>query len=182
MYYYYQMNNLPESIINKIMLYNSHPIADIIEESTIFNYMEIRLRSENKYMLTCRTIHLPGGFKTAFDCGTLDSIYLPRKRIRINGKYNYTHNLTEDEKNEYKAGYLHHPRRRKVRLYSNDEYFLIFESQYCSFHKKGSKSDILNKFEAHLQHRLSAAANIKPCLHQLSEFAALRAIARGSVY
>ena len=34
------MNTLPESIINKIMLFNSHPIADIIKESTIFKYIE----------------------------------------------------------------------------------------------------------------------------------------------
>ena len=36
------MCRLPEDIINKIMLYNSHPIADIMKESSIFNYRELR--------------------------------------------------------------------------------------------------------------------------------------------
>ena len=117
------MNNLPESIINKIMLYNSHPIADIIKGTTIFDYMELRLRSENKYMMSRGTIYIPGGFKIAFECGTQDSIYLPRKRIRINGKYNNTHDLTEDERNEYNLGYLHYPRRRKGHDYEDHTFF-----------------------------------------------------------
>ncbi len=37
------MNNLPEHIINKIMFYNKeHPIAKILKESSIFNYMKLR--------------------------------------------------------------------------------------------------------------------------------------------
>ena len=35
------MNMLPEDILNKIMLYNSHPIADTLKESTIFNYIKL---------------------------------------------------------------------------------------------------------------------------------------------
>ena len=35
------MNMLPEDILNKIMLYNSHPIADMLKESTIFNYIRL---------------------------------------------------------------------------------------------------------------------------------------------
>ena len=35
------MNNLPENIINKIMLYNSHPIADILKASSIFEALEM---------------------------------------------------------------------------------------------------------------------------------------------
>ena len=33
---------LPEYILNKIMLYNSHPIADIMKESSIFKYLQLR--------------------------------------------------------------------------------------------------------------------------------------------
>ncbi len=117
------MNNLPESIINKIMLYNSHPIADLIKGTSIFDYMEVMSRSENRYMITRTSIYIPGGFKTEFECGTQDSIYLPRKRIRINGNYTNTHDLTEDERNEYNLGYLHYPRRRNGIVYS-DDYFL----------------------------------------------------------
>ena len=33
---------LPEDIINNIMLFHSHPIADIMKESSIFKYRELR--------------------------------------------------------------------------------------------------------------------------------------------
>ena len=33
---------LPEDVINKIMFYNSHPIADIMKESSILKYRELR--------------------------------------------------------------------------------------------------------------------------------------------
>ena len=32
---------LPEDILNKIMLFNSHPVADILKESSIFNYIKV---------------------------------------------------------------------------------------------------------------------------------------------
>ena len=33
---------LPEDILNKIMLFNSHPVADIMKESSIFKYLQLR--------------------------------------------------------------------------------------------------------------------------------------------
>jgi hypothetical protein len=36
------MSKLPEDILNKIMLFNSHPIADIMKESSIFKYLQLR--------------------------------------------------------------------------------------------------------------------------------------------
>ena len=36
------MSMLPEDILNKIMLFNSHPIADMLKESTIFKYLQLR--------------------------------------------------------------------------------------------------------------------------------------------
>ncbi len=36
------MSMLPEDIINKIMLFNSHPVADIMKESSIFKYLQLR--------------------------------------------------------------------------------------------------------------------------------------------
>ena len=36
------MSMLPEDILNKIMLFNSHPVADIMKESSIFKYRELR--------------------------------------------------------------------------------------------------------------------------------------------
>ena len=36
------MNMLPEDILNKIMLFNSHPVADILKASTIFKYRQLR--------------------------------------------------------------------------------------------------------------------------------------------
>ncbi len=33
---------LPEDILNKIMLFNSHPVADIIKASTSFEFMKFR--------------------------------------------------------------------------------------------------------------------------------------------
>ncbi len=92
------MNNLPESIVTKIMLYDSHPAADLIEGTSVFNYMELMRRSENTYMITHGVIYQPGGFKTAFECGTLDRVYNQRKRIRINNKYKNNNDLTKEER------------------------------------------------------------------------------------
>ena len=33
---------LPEDILNKIMLFNSHPIADMFKQSSIFKYLKLR--------------------------------------------------------------------------------------------------------------------------------------------
>ncbi len=35
------MNTLPESIYNHIMRFNSHPVADIMKESSILKYDNI---------------------------------------------------------------------------------------------------------------------------------------------
>ena len=36
------MNMLPDDILNKILLFNSHPVADILKESSILKYRELR--------------------------------------------------------------------------------------------------------------------------------------------
>ncbi len=35
------MENLPKHVINKIMFYTSHPVADIIRESSIFRALKL---------------------------------------------------------------------------------------------------------------------------------------------
>ena len=34
------MENMPNNVINKIMFYTSHPVADILRESSIFRALE----------------------------------------------------------------------------------------------------------------------------------------------
>ena len=38
------MENLPKNVINKIMFYTSHPIADILKTSSIFKTLELNNR------------------------------------------------------------------------------------------------------------------------------------------
>ena len=109
MYSYYLMNNLPSRIITTLMLYNSHTLADIIKESTIFDSMRVMNNIENGYIITRSTIYIPGGFKTAYECGILDGIYKPRKRIHSNNTFNDTYDLTKEERREYALAYLHYP-------------------------------------------------------------------------
>ena len=40
------MNKLPNEIINKIMLFNSHPVADLLKASTIFIYCKYPIGSK----------------------------------------------------------------------------------------------------------------------------------------
>ena len=37
------MQNMPKNIINKIMFFTTHPVAEIMKEAPIFEYMKIRL-------------------------------------------------------------------------------------------------------------------------------------------
>ncbi len=36
------MENLPKNVINKIMFYTSHPVADLVRKSPMFYYMKLR--------------------------------------------------------------------------------------------------------------------------------------------
>ena len=36
------MENLPKNVIKKIMFFLSHPVADILKDSTIFKYLQLR--------------------------------------------------------------------------------------------------------------------------------------------
>ena len=37
------MQNMPQNIINKIMFFTTHPVAEIMKEAPIFEYMNLRL-------------------------------------------------------------------------------------------------------------------------------------------
>ena len=97
------MNTLPESVINKIMLYNSHPIADIIKESSIFQAMQLERRG-----------HIQG---SPFDRGICDAFYgrefLPHKWV--NGDHRSREEIYDDEEHdEYCIGYDHHMDRKYI--------------------------------------------------------------------
>jgi hypothetical protein len=36
------MDKLPDDIFIKIMMYNAHPLTDILKESSIFKYLQLR--------------------------------------------------------------------------------------------------------------------------------------------
>ena len=95
--------NLPEHIINKIMLYVSHPVADIVKKSTKFKLRKHRIES---------TRGCP------FDRGGADAYYgrnyCPHKvagRVKDkNGKYYNVRveeeHLTEEELEAYRIGFV----------------------------------------------------------------------------
>ena len=47
---------LPEDIINKVMLFNSHPVVDILKDSSIFNYIKLLERTSGIDKHTCQDI------------------------------------------------------------------------------------------------------------------------------
>ena len=47
---------LPEDMLNKIMLFNSHPFADMMKESTVFQYRELREITTNLHQYAQRVI------------------------------------------------------------------------------------------------------------------------------
>ena len=96
------MNTLPESVINKIMLFNSHPIADIIKDSTIFKYINFyEMEGENK------NINIDNHFKHG--CYNKYIGNYECRQIR-----DYLLHYSEDSDiadYEYHIGYSHHPTR-----------------------------------------------------------------------
>ncbi len=98
------MENLPKNVINKIMFYTSHPVVEIIRESSIFRALEF----ENGKR------HRPRG--CPFDRGSADAYYgrgyEPHKMEVCLGKM-IPHDLeSENEKADYEAGYFHAYQRR----------------------------------------------------------------------
>ncbi len=64
------MGMLPEVILNKIMSYDSHPIADMLKESTIFKCLQLReISIENGWQSPLDS------YSCAFDLGC-DSIMI----------------------------------------------------------------------------------------------------------
>ena len=92
---------LPRHIINKIMLYNSHPVADLIE-SEDFVY------SRGKVMF--RVLQRNRKHGSAFDRGSADAYYYrmlgPHKWIIQEGQRPVEdYNLSDEEEDEYWIGY-----------------------------------------------------------------------------
>jgi hypothetical protein len=103
------MENLPKNVINKTMLFLSHPTADMVKGTYIFIYMALRIEHEHF-----------SERGSPFRCGIVDTIwrhrfYDPRKYNRIDGSMIYsgvgqrfTHRtLWQKEHDEYAAAYLH---------------------------------------------------------------------------
>ena len=94
--------NIPESVFNKIMQYNSHPVADIVKNSVVFK----TLRYKNERAHGC-----------PFDRGSCDAYYgreyCPHKVIerKKNSKGTYydvkveEEELTIEELQAYEAGW-----------------------------------------------------------------------------
>ena len=91
------MNNPPENIINQIMFYNSHPIADILKASSFLKALEMN----NGY----RTHGSP------FDRGDMDAYsgrgYEPHKTKRRLGRMVQIKLETDEELKEFEASYFH---------------------------------------------------------------------------
>ncbi len=58
------MEILPNIVINNIMLFLSHPTADIIKDSMLFDFMAIKI----KYHMKIRR-------GSAFNCGFVDGVH-----------------------------------------------------------------------------------------------------------
>ena len=96
------MNNLSEDVFNKIMLYNSHPVSDIVKNSYKFKYKRLSLD----------IIH-----GSPFDRGCSDAYYYrepsPHYWTNGNGRNGGTvETLTEEQEEEYWIGYELYPERR----------------------------------------------------------------------
>ena len=80
---------LPEYIINKIMLYNSHPVADIMKESSIFKYRELRETLTNLPQYARREI-----LDFSFEVGCANAYY---RDYKLEGFCFYNYRQLEDE-------------------------------------------------------------------------------------
>ena len=97
------MSYIPQGIVNKIMLYNSHPIADIVRNAYEFKYKFLRLED--------RTHGSP------FDRGCADAYYhrepSPHDWTHGNGRNGgRVETLTEEQEEEYWIGYEFYPERK----------------------------------------------------------------------
>ena len=99
------MENLPKNVINKIMFYTSHPVADILKASSIFKALEI-------YNGT----HTHG---SPYDRGFMDAYYGrgydPHKCEDNAPAYRKCALETDEEIKEYEAAYLHSSDRLRGR-------------------------------------------------------------------
>ena len=98
------MENLPKNVINKIMFFTSHPVAEILRESSIFRALEFDNGKRHR---------THGG---PFDRGSADAYYgrgyEPHKMEVCLGKM-IPHDLeSENERADYEAGYWHTYDRR----------------------------------------------------------------------
>ena len=116
------MENLPKNVINKIMLFTSHPVADILRETSIFRALE---------MGRCERIQ-----GSPLNRGDMDAYwgrgYEPHKMGTLVGNIGSEQadrivklNLSSNKEiEEYDASYLHCWERRYGR---NSTYEAIFE-------------------------------------------------------
>jgi hypothetical protein len=101
------MENLPQIAINKIMFFLSHPTADIMKGSIMFDFMAIRF---NKYRTLTSNINCRG---SPWNCGYIDAVmrhryFRPRKfTINANGERSTKMTLTDEEHDEYIVSYRH---------------------------------------------------------------------------
>ena len=89
---------LPEHLFDKVMLFNSHPAADLVKESMVFHYY----RLQNEHM---------GIHGSPFDRGQADGHYermfYPHRWTNGNGLDGGTvYNLTTRETDAYMLGYF----------------------------------------------------------------------------
>ena len=90
------MSILPEHIMQQVMLFNSHPVADIFKESLYHKYK--KLEGERKH-------------GNPFDRGCADAYYrrppYPHYWVNGNGRNGGTIvELTEEEEEAYEVGYV----------------------------------------------------------------------------
>ena len=100
------LHKLPEQLFDKVMLFNSHPVADLVKESMVFHYY----RFQNEYM---------GIHGSPFDRGGADAYYGRMFNLHRwtngNGLDGGTvHDLTHDETDAYTLGYFGNSERRWI--------------------------------------------------------------------
>ena len=114
------MENLPKNVINKIMLYLSHPTADIVEESSIYKYMQHRFEKMEGHS---NSIYYGG---SPFHCGEMDACHPPTGRrgpvwdprkcdVYESGRIINHRRLEEEELFEYEIAWLHSAAPYRVR-------------------------------------------------------------------
>ena len=100
---------LPEHLFNKVMLFNSHPAADLVKESMVFHYY----RFQNEHM---------GIHGSPFDRGQADAHYErmfnPHRWTNGSGLDGGTvYDLTPDETDAYTLAYF----GTRIRRWRDDE-------------------------------------------------------------